>query len=220
VALARALVKRPKLLLLDEPLSNLDAKLREETRLEIKDLVDELGITVLYVTHDQAEALSMSDRILVMGDGSVLQEGTPLEIYQNPQSEFVASFIGSANLIQGKLTDRTEDSGNIETSSGRLTCRLSSGLQAGDTVLVSMRPEEVRVFEEKPRAGNVLPGTVSKLTFFGDWLECRTQVDSASIRAKLHPDAAFQKGQRVFLEIAKDKCLAIPFAAKSIVNSD
>ena len=130
----------------------------------------------------------MSDRILVMGEGNVLQEGTPLEIYQNPKSEFVASFIGVANLLQGKLTDRTGDSGNIETSSGRMICRLSSGLQAGDTVLVSMRPEEVRVLKEKPEVGNVLSGTVTKHTFFGDSLECRTQVDSTTIiRARLHP---------------------------------
>lgn len=213
VALARALVKQPKLLLLDEPLSNLDAKLREEMRIEIKDLAKELDLSVLYVTHDQAEALAMSDRILVMQDGLVLQEGTPLEIYRKPQTQFVANFIGSANLFEGRLLNHSGDMGDVETRHGKLKCLLSRDFSDGDPVLISTRPEEVRLFKQKPsEIENVFAGKIAKLTFLGDCLDCRIDLEPDLIRAKLQPDLIYKEGESIFVQLPSQKTLAIPWA--------
>ena len=121
-SLARALVHEPKILFLDEPLSNLDAKLRTEMRLELKELVKRIGITTMYVTHDQIEALSMSDRIAVMHDGVIVEEGTPREIYLSPRSAFTAHFIGQTNVLEGRLTGQNDKDGHalVETACGRL----------------------------------------------------------------------------------------------------
>jgi iron(III) transport system ATP-binding protein len=213
VALARALVKEPKLLLLDEPLSNLDAKLREDMRIEIKDLSKELNLSVLYVTHDQAEALAMSDRILVMQAGVVLQEGKPLDIYRKPKTQFVANFIGNANLFEGRLLSHSGEMGDVETQHGRLKCLLSKDFKDGDQVLISTRPEEVRLFKQKPPDGeNVFCGKVAKLTFLGDCLDCRVELESDLVRAKLQPDLIYQEGESVFVHLPSEKTLAIPWA--------
>ncbi len=212
VALARALIKEPKLLLLDEPLSNLDAKLREEMRLEIKELAKRLGMTMLYVTHDQVEALAMSDRILVMRDGAILQQGSPTEIYTSPQSQFVASFIGAANFLEGQVLDHTSDLARVQTRSGILTCLLSRGVRDGAKVLVSIRPEELCVLKQlPPETGNVLSGKITTLTFLGDSLDCRIQVDSQAFRAKLHPDEVYREGDSVFVQLPPQKALTIPW---------
>ena len=144
LALARALVLEPPLLLMDEPLSNLDAQLREEMRIELKRLQRELQITVLYVTHDQAEALAISNRIGVMRDGRVLQVGKPREIYERPGSRFVAEFMGHSNLIEGKL-ERRRDDGRLLVSTAARTLELESesALPPGAPVLVSIRAEDV-----------------------------------------------------------------------------
>ncbi len=212
VALARALVKKPKLLLLDEPLSNLDAKLREDMRLEIKDLAKQLTLSVLYVTHDQAEALAMSDRVLVMQEGLVLQEGSPLDIYHKPQSQFVANFIGAANLFEGQLVDRAGDSGEVQTQNGRLRCILSPKLREGDKVLVTTRPEEVKVFKQRPPDNNnVFSGKITKLTFLGDCLDCRILVESQIVRTKLTAEPVFREEEPVFVYFPSNKTLAIPW---------
>jgi iron(III) transport system ATP-binding protein len=213
VALARALVKRPRILLLDEPLSNLDAKLREDMRLEIKELAGKLGLSVLYVTHDQAEALAMSDRIFVMHNGRVLQEGTPLEIYKTPLNEFVAQFIGGANLLEGRLVSRSGDGGDVETEHGKMECLLATELQAGDRVLISARPEEIRIFKEAPPDGaNVYPGKIAKVTFLGDCVDCRISMNEKTLRAKLGPDLLYKEGEAVFVQLPVRKTLAIPWS--------
>ncbi len=151
LALARALVKEPRVLLLDEPLSNLDAKLREETRLELRELVKRLGITTLYVTHDQLEALTMSDVVTVMDQGRIAQSGTPMEIYQAPQERFVANFIGLTNFLEGRaLTEQNEETrlGEIETASGKMRCVLPDGTAPGDHVVLVVRPEDIHVVSE------------------------------------------------------------------------
>lgn len=214
VALARALVKRPRLLLLDEPLSNLDAKLREDMRIEIKDLAGKLGLSVLYVTHDQAEALAMSDRIFVMQNGRVLQEGAPLEIYRTPASEFVANFIGSANLLEGELLSRSGDQGRIKMQHGQLTCLLASELRNGDRVLISARPEEIRIFREAPsEQTNLFSGTIVKVTFLGDSLDCRIAMNNHIVRAKLLPEIHYKEGEAVYIQLPSRKTLAIPWAS-------
>ena len=130
LALARAIVKEPRVLLLDEPLSNLDAKLREETRFELRELVKRLGITTLYVTHDQLEALTMSDTVAIMDQGRIVQQGTPVEIYQAPREKFVANFIGLTNFLEGQVDSAgagVAGIGAVMTASGKLHCVLPDG---------------------------------------------------------------------------------------------
>lgn len=148
VALARALVIEPQVLLLDEPLSNLDAKLREEMRFEIKDLQRKLRITTIYVTHDQAEALALSDRIAVMNQGRIIQVGTPYEIYNAPTNEFVARFVGVSNLIEGKVDDYDPVKGKvlIKTKNELEIIAFSKNVRKGQIVKLSIRPEYIEMF--------------------------------------------------------------------------
>lgn len=168
VALARAIVCEPEVLLLDEPLSALDAKLRTQMRMELKNLQKRLGITFIFVTHDQEEALSMSDRIAVMNRGRVEQIGTAAEIYHRPRSEFVAGFIGETNIVEAEV---------LESAEGRQLCRLEGGLElwiAGDgtspgsKMLVSLRPEKIHLYRHSPEGGaNVFRGRITSEVFKG-----------------------------------------------------
>ena len=167
VALGRALVLEPDVVLMDEPLSNLDAKLRLEMREQIKRIHERLGLTMVYVTHDQSEALSMASRIAVMLDGRIVQIGAPREIYNRPASRFVADFIGETNLIQGKVA---EVGGRIvvETASGRLQSTVApEGLTVGDSVWCSIRPERLSVLDEGAASGNALAGDVVRAVYLG-----------------------------------------------------
>ncbi len=172
VALARALVIQPDVVLLDEPLSNLDARLRLEMRDEIRRIHDETGTTMVYVTHDQKEALSMADRMAVMDVGAVAQTGDPRSIYARPASAFVADFIGETNFVAGRLT-RTETPLSVETAVGVLhsTVEPAEGLSLGDEVVCSVRPEAIRVSEPDAAGGedgNVLDGVVQQTVYLGD----------------------------------------------------
>jgi iron(III) transport system ATP-binding protein len=220
VALARALVVRPKLLLLDEPLSNLDAKLREEMRFEIKELTTNLGIAAIYVTHDQSEALSMSDRIAVMSEGRIMQVGTPREIYLTPVTGRVARIVGSVNLIKGKLAGLNEQFGEIKTQSGQfMRCRVVGEHSLGDMLDVMFRPELVRVIprgEDMPDGApakgidldNVLPGIVRSVVFTGDHVACRCETDDGTIAAKLAPDSSIDQGDDIQVVISAKNCIA------------
>jgi len=167
VALARALVGNPKVLLLDEPLSNLDAKLREGLRFEIKSLVRRMGITSVYVTHDQAEAMVISDRIAVMDSGNVVQIGTPHEIYEKPANRFVADFIGTMNFMSGEVVQVFEDKDLVHVRtefSEKMLCKTPSitATTPGKKVYASIRPEDVEVFTEPPQAReNLFKGTIA-----------------------------------------------------------
>src|SRR5215471_18252234 len=160
LALARALVRRPRLLLLDEPLSNLDAKLRDAMRGELRNLQGKLGITTLYVTHDQTEAMSMSDRVAVMHDGQLLQEGTPQEIYHQPATRFVADFVGRANLVPGTVAERLADGGILVRALGVVLRIPAGGADPGEKVTLSLRPQSLRAHPARPDAPNVLAGVV------------------------------------------------------------
>jgi iron(III) transport system ATP-binding protein len=220
VALARALVVRPKLLLLDEPLSNLDAKLREEMRFEIKELTTKLGIATVYVTHDQGEALSMSDRIAVMSDGKIMQMGGPREIYLTPITGRVARIVGSVNLLNGSLKSRGERFGEVETASGQiLHCRVVGEHQTGDRVDVMFRPELVQVAPRgtsveaarKNGAGdldNVLAGKVLGVVFTGDHIACHCETADGTVAAKLAPDSPIEQGANVEVVISAKSCIA------------
>jgi len=189
VALARALVNRPTVLLLDEPLGALDLKLRKEMQLELKALQREVGITFVYVTHDQEEALTMSDVIVVMRDGRIQQQGDPTELYERPVNRFVAAFIGTSNFLQGSVQ-------SIDGSTGRVAVRTDLGLdlrgtltdsaasvRVGDTVTVAIRPERIQVTADgvaAPDPGwSAIPGRIHQGTYLGDQTEFRVQTELA-----------------------------------------
>lgn len=169
VALARSLVVEPEVLLLDEPLSNLDAKLRVGMRKEIKDIQRKLKITVIYVTHDQEEALSISDRVVVMNKGVKVQEGNPQEIYFKPKNRFVAEFLGMRNFIEGKVVKSLEDRLIVEIGDGiELTLEPEVGLREGENVTVTCRSEAVRLTKDRPYDHeNVIEGEVETVLFLG-----------------------------------------------------
>jgi iron(III) transport system ATP-binding protein len=169
VALARALVLNPDILLLDEPLSNLDAKIRVQVRAEIRKLQQELGITTIYVTHDQEEALSLSDRVAVMKDGRVLQVGAPKELYERPRTRFVADFVGTNNLVPGRVSERAGAELVVDTAVGRLRA-VPSGT-VGDRCVLAIRPENVTIGAVRTTdAGNVVSGRVSFVAYLGSAL--------------------------------------------------
>jgi spermidine/putrescine transport system ATP-binding protein len=169
VALARALVNRPEVLLLDEPLGALDLKLRKEMQLELKTLQREVGITFVYVTHDQEEALTMSDRIAVMNLGKVLQTGTPTEIYERPNCRFVADFIGETNFLDGVVEEQEGELATVLVD-GRLpvTAQADQTLSPGTRVTVAIRPEKIRLLP-KPGQGsyNSFHGEVAQVVYIG-----------------------------------------------------
>ena len=165
VALARALVIKPAVLLLDEPLSNLDAKLREEMRGEIREIQRRLGITTVFVTHDQVEALTMADRVAVMNRGRLEQVGTPEEIYERPVSRFVASFIGRANFIPARVVRRDPGGARLETPEG-VALPASPAPPGASTVAVMVRPHRIRLV--RPAAGGGLHGRIQRITYLGD----------------------------------------------------
>jgi iron(III) transport system ATP-binding protein len=216
VALARALVYEAKLLLLDEPLSNLDAKLREEMRVELVRLVKELQLTAVYVTHDQLEALIMSDRIALMHEGRIVEEGSPRDIYLSPQNIFTASFIGNINLLEGKVLGSVveEPWGScllVETVVGRLLCAGGRESKEGDECLVAWRPEAVELYPERPRfSHNVLEGVLKFAGFRGDSVEVIVRSESQPFRVNVSSFILSNVGDRVFLYLAPERSIVIP----------
>jgi iron(III) transport system ATP-binding protein len=211
LALARALVIEPSLLLLDEPLSNLDAKLRESLRFELKRLQRDLGITSIYVTHDQIEALSLSSTIAVMRAGEVVQLGKPREIYENPQSKFVAQFIGTSNFIDGTVASRDGDRHVVETRDGRLTLESGAHVSPGNEVVVSIRPEAVMLSTERPvGAKNVWEGNVTTRAFLGDAVDHVVAVGKHEIRARCLPHVSHAPGTNVYLDMEPSKLALVP----------
>ncbi|GGL80949.1 ABC transporter ATP-binding protein [Wenxinia marina] len=201
LALARAIVREASVVLFDEPLSNLDAKLRAETRLELRKLVKRLGMTALYVTHDQTEALTMADRVAVMRDGEIVQEASPVEIYMRPNSRFVASFIGQCNFAGGTVRRAVNGSGvgQLETEWGPMQYSVATEAEAGEDVTVAVRPENVRLIG--PGADGLPEGEIVEKMFLGDCVECRVSVGTAHIFARVHPSQAVEVGQRIGVDI-------------------
>ena len=212
-ALARAIVFRPKLLLFDEPLSNLDLKLREQMRIEIKRIQREVGITSVYVTHDQAEALVMSDEIIVMSKGHIQQRGSPEEIYARPANRYVSNFIGMANLLEGRVTRVTAPGwGEIEVGPNgnriQLPCRLSDGIAAGASAVLSIRPENVAVCREDGE-GPRIEGEVLQTIFLGNCLDCRVRWGDFEWKVLAHPRVVLRPGERVYLRPDPKQSLAV-----------
>ncbi|MGA2461902.1 MAG: ABC transporter ATP-binding protein [Candidatus Bathyarchaeia archaeon] len=169
VALARALVIEPDVLLLDEPLSNLDAKLRAQMRIELKQIQQRIGITTIFVTHDQEESMTLSDRTVVMQKGSIIEQGEPYQLYEDPKSEFVASFIGQSNFMNGKIAEIGENMMKVSVDDGPvLTVPKQDAYGVGDSVTAFIRYERIEVLPAKPPdGGNVLSGLVDHVMFLG-----------------------------------------------------
>jgi putative spermidine/putrescine transport system ATP-binding protein len=173
VALARALVINPAVLLLDEPLSNLDAKLRGEMRIEIRQLQRRLALTTIFVTHDQEEALTMADRLVVMDRGAVQQIGTPWDLYERPDNRFVADFIGKSNIFAGRLA---ED--GIFRTAGGISIAVPRGTKISGEAVVGVRPERMRITTENDGLPNAFPGTIEFVTYFGTRIEVLIALES------------------------------------------
>lgn len=202
VALARALVNEPEVLLLDEPLSALDAKLRTEVQVELRRLQHQLGTTFILVTHDQDEAMSVSDRIAVMRKGAVEQVGVPREVYATPRSRFVAEFLGLANLIQAKIEDRT-----ATTSFGRLHLSNAPSWQEG---LLVIRPESVQLCEDPPLV-NTFPSKVRDVVYRGSYLE--VWLDREDLRVRTPPHQHLTVGQDIYVHFPREAL--VPLEASS-----
>jgi iron(III) transport system ATP-binding protein len=212
LALARALVMEPQLLLLDEPLSNLDAKLRDRMRSELKRLQRDLNLTTVYVTHDQSEALALSHQIAVMNEGRVVQIGTPRQIYEQPGDRFVADFVGTTNFIAGTVVALADGHCVVSSAMGELRAHAGEGIAKDARVMVSVRPEDVELSEAPPASAagdNVCQGTIAAKDFLGDYLDCHVRVGDVVLTAKAHPSLRTPTGDAIFLRMKADKCVAI-----------
>ena len=207
VALARALVYEPEVLLLDEPLSNLDVKLREQMRFELKLLQERLGLTLIYVTHDQSEALSLSDHIALMNLGRIEQLGDPTELYEHPATEFVRDFLGKTITLPGTVTAIDQGTARValDGSPGILTCRSQGAAhaQAGSAVTVAIRPERVRLNADAS-GDNSLTGHMETVLYQGERSECLVRVGGELLTVYSTPEAVSLRGKDVSLELAPE----------------
>jgi iron(III) transport system ATP-binding protein len=210
VALARSLVVEPSILLLDEPLSNLDAKLRERMRGEIKTLQRRTGITFIYVTHDQAEALALSDRIVVFNKGVVQQVGTPRDVYERPANLFVADFMGLVNKLPGVVIGRTGDRARVRIGRQVIDARINDALGAAGEVTVAIRPEAIALGRADPPIEiNVLAGTVIESAFLGNIVEHQVDIGAGLLRVQGSPRHDLVPGETVELSVPVAECVAM-----------
>jgi iron(III) transport system ATP-binding protein len=211
LALARALVLEPPLLLLDEPLSNLDAKLREEMRFELKRLQRELGITGIYVTHDQVEALAMSNRVAVMREGRIEQIDHPRAVYEQPQSRFVADFIGTSNFIDGTVESRDGDAYLVATDAGKLRVTSDKDYAVGAAVIVAARPEHIELKTSLNGVGpNVWRGRVEARAFLGEVVDHVVSVGAHELRARCNSKVSIPAPTEVTVKFHDEAFSLIP----------
>lgn len=209
IALARAIVYSPRLLLLDEPLANLDARVRESVRVEIKALQRKARIATLYVTHDQSEAMSLSDRVIVMDGGKIAQDGAPADIYRNPASAFVAGFVGTSNLIPGVVAQVDTQGYIVRTQDGaEISCRAKGARRSvGEDVLLSVRPEDFELQATRPPAGTThWPAHVLDSSFFGNAVTYRVAAGGQTLQVQTDAYLDLQQSlDTVFLCLRKDR---------------
>lgn len=203
----------PKLLLLDEPLSNLDAKLRERMRFELKRIQRELGLTTIYVTHDQSEALALSHEIAVMNEGRIVQIGGPRDIYERPRTKFVADFIGTTNFLDGRIIGR-DQAGRLqaETALGSFAVMGDATLKQGDAVAISVRPEDVELIDAGNANGathNVLRGVVDQRIFLGEFIDFKVKAGEQILQVRVHPSVHTAEGEEAVMRMNPEKCIAI-----------
>jgi iron(III) transport system ATP-binding protein len=211
VALARALVHQPRLLLLDEPLSNLDAKLRGTMRTEIRNLVKSVGITTIFVTHDQVEAVGMSDQIVLMRNGSIVQQGKPREIYRKPNSAFTADFMGHSNLVPGRVT-ALGDTGRIEAPFGVVSGVVQQGLKVGDPAVAVIRPQAVILCETRDlgQRDNCFAARVVSVNFLGDVVETEVVSAGQKLMLTLNPYQELEQGSEIAFHVPPEHCVIVP----------
>jgi ABC-type Fe3+/spermidine/putrescine transport system ATPase subunit len=211
VALARALVYDPDVLLLDEPLSNLDAKLRKEARIWLKQIQEETGVTTVYVTHDQAEASALSDRMIIINDGEIEQIGSPEEVFERPDNRFVADFLGKANFLSGTYQ---ADGGRptIRTTAGEeLFVREGSDLRDGDQATIAISPEEIVLYEDGPPDAevNVLTATIAEKLYYGDKTELVLDMADREVTVVVIERVTKSEGEEVTIRLPPAKCAVI-----------
>jgi iron(III) transport system ATP-binding protein len=207
VALARALIREPEVLLLDEPLSNLDAGLRDRVRDEIRSVQQRLGITTVFVTHDQDEALAISDEVVVLDAGRVVERGLPQEIYAWPRSEFTARFLGVSNRLPGAVVATSGGEATVRVACGTLRCRAADGVVTGDEVVVFMRPESFRLSRRR-HSDDAWPGTVDFSIYHGDCWDYHVLVGGETVKVRVYKEkVGLAHGDPVFLEPDEDTAL-------------
>lgn len=210
VALARALVREPKVLLLDEPLSNLDAKLREQMRDEIRVIQQKIGITAIYVTHDQSEALAISDLVMLMKDGKIMEFGPPVDIYHHPRSAYGAQFVGVSNRLDGKVQQAGDGRCQISVGDRTIECGCKPEIRAGDMVNAFIRPENISMHQGYSGAAS-WNGIVKQTVFLGDVWEYTVAVDNHSLRIRSYnKEVIFQMNEPVHLTWKPDAWVVIP----------
>jgi iron(III) transport system ATP-binding protein len=210
VALARSLVVEPAILLLDEPLSNLDAKLRERMRVEIKALQRRTGTTFIYVTHDQAEALALSDRIVVFNKGIVQQVGSPRDVYERPANLFVADFMGLVNKLSGTILNREGNRARVQVGQQTIEARINDALDAARSVTVAIRPEAITFGKSDPGvASNSLKGAIVESTFLGNVVDHHIDVGGCLLRVQGTHRQTHEPGETVELSVPVAECVAM-----------
>jgi iron(III) transport system ATP-binding protein len=197
VAMARAMVTEPKILLMDEPLSNLDARLREQMRVELRKITKSVGVTTLYVTHDQSEALTLGDRVCVMNAGEILQIAPPHEVYSRPANLFVAQFVGEMNFVKGTI----KGPGQIESALGVVAIPSSNGLSVGTSVTLAIRPEHVNLRVISNEGSSSVQGIITTKNYLGDAALLEVDVNGVTLLAKLAGDSDLKVGQRAAVEL-------------------
>ncbi|MFO1034418.1 MAG: ABC transporter ATP-binding protein [Hyphomicrobiales bacterium] len=217
IAVARALVFEPDLVLMDEPLGALDKQLREQMQYEIKHIHDRLGVTVVYVTHDQSEALTMSNRIAVFNDGIVQQLSTPAELYERPQNSFVAQFIGENNKLKGTVTDVGKDgTSQVRLDTGDMVKALAVNVKQGERTLLSVRPERVEINPGASTVDGLLQGRIAELIYLGDHIRARLEVAGHKDFIVKVPNKAnvggVEEGKMVHVGWKSADCRALDFA--------
>jgi iron(III) transport system ATP-binding protein len=211
VALARALIAEPKVILFDEPLSNLDAKLREETRKDLRTFLNKLKITAVYVTHDQIEALALSDIIAVMYSGEIIEIGSPRKIYFDASHRFVADFIGRANLIKAVVKSQQDNTTVVDTQMGTFNCQ-KRDFPEGSEVVLCIRPEFIYLNEgkqEEVEGQNILKGKIETLVFIGESYEGEIKVGNEILMVKIQPETLLKKGDMVEFTVSPEHCLLV-----------
>ncbi len=209
VAMARAIVNKPKVLLLDEPLSALDSRLRREMQIELKRLQRELGITFIFVTHDQEEALSMSDRVVVMQEGQIAQVGTPRQVYEEPESFYVAKFIGEINSFPGEIHSTSEKGVNVTVLGRLIESNCDKKFKEGEKIQLLLRPEDLRLYSSPQKEMMTFPGSIVERSYRGSTLDSRILLDdgieltSCEFFDEDDPDFDYKVGERVYVSWVK-----------------
>ena len=209
VAVARAVAHPPSVLLMDEPLGALDLKLRETMQAELRRIQQELGITAVYVTHDQSEAMNMSDRIVVMNDGIIEQIGSPRDIYSNPQSVFVANFIGQVNVLECKVTRKKDNITDLDYNGQKIRAQHEISLRQGTNIFLAIRPENIKITAKAARnPQNTLKGVVSEALFSGNVMKISVELESGDcIKVECQPKAtSFELGSSVHVNWLPEDC--------------